>query len=66
MSEYEQTVLMLKGLISELPPVQREACEELADHLRLQIETAGEPVGLLAISLVGAELQLANCEDPAS
>jgi hypothetical protein len=57
MSQEEQTVWIIKGAISELPPELREACEELADHFRRQIEVAGSPVGPMAIALVGAELQ---------
>lgn len=62
MTAEEETVLMIKGVISQLPQVDREACEELADHFRLQMLTAGDPVGSLALALVGAEMQLAQIE----
>jgi len=52
-----ETVLMIKGAISELPADQREACNELADHIRRAVEIAGEPVGSFALALVGAEAQ---------
>lgn len=56
--EYEQqTLLLIKGAISELPADQEEACLELADHIRRAIKLAGEPVGTLALALVGAEAQ---------
>lgn len=50
---------MIKGLISGLPAAEQEACNELAEHMRRQIKSAGEPVGTLAMALVGAEAQLA-------
>lgn len=46
--------------ISELPVAQGEACLELAEFFRMNIKRAGEPVGTLALALVGAELQLKN------
>lgn len=58
MTNEEQTVLMIKGAIAELPLAQQEACNELAEHLRAAIKTAGHPVGTLALALVGAEMQL--------
>lgn len=57
MNEYEQQILMIKGLISELPAAQSEACHELAEHIRRVIKQAGEPVGTLALALVGLEAQ---------
>lgn len=60
MTQEEQTVLMIKGLISELPAAQAEAVKELAEHIRQSCKVAGDPVGQLALSLVGAEMQLAS------
>lgn len=57
MTNEEQTTLMIKGLIASLPAAEQEACLELADHMRRQIAAAGEPVGTLAMALVGAEAQ---------
>lgn len=57
MTQEEQTILIIKGVISELPPAQKEACEELAEHIRQTCKVAGEPVGTLALALVGAEAQ---------
>lgn len=54
----EQTLLIVKGVISELPAVQQEACNELAHHICVQIERAGSPVGPLAMALVGAKMQV--------
>ncbi len=60
MTKDQETILIIKGLISELPAAQQEACEELILHLKSVIRTAGNPVGPLALSLVGAELQAEN------
>ena len=57
MTQEQQTVLLIKGAISELPAAQSEACEELAEHIRQACKVAGEPVGTLALALVGAEVQ---------
>ena len=60
MTHEQETVLLIKGAISELSAAESEAVEELADHIRRVCKTAGDPVGTLAIALVGAEMQEAN------
>jgi hypothetical protein len=55
MTSEQETVLIIKGLISQLSAAEQEACKEVADHLRRVIKQAGEPVGSLALALVGAE-----------
>jgi hypothetical protein len=55
-TEEQETILMIKGAISELPPAQREQCEAMVEHLRRMVKDA-EPVGGLAIALIGAEMQ---------
>jgi len=57
MTREQETVLLCKGIISELPPDQEKACNELAEHLRRVVRQAGNPVGTLAFALVGSELQ---------
>jgi hypothetical protein len=57
MTEAQQNTLMIKGLIASLPADQQEACNELADFIRRNISNAGEPVGTLAMALVGSEAQ---------
>jgi hypothetical protein len=57
MTQEQQTILLIKGAISELPAAQEEACNELAEHIRMSCKVAGEPVGTLALALVGAEAQ---------
>ncbi len=57
MTQEQQTVLLIKGAISELPLAEGEACLELAEHLRRLIASAGPLVGTLALALVGAEEQ---------
>lgn len=57
MSESDrQTILAIKGVISELPPEMREQCYALVEHMRRMVEDAGA-VGPLAVALIGAELQ---------
>lgn len=56
MTEEEQTVLMIKGMIASLPPASREQCEAMVEHLRRMVSDAGDVVGPLSIALVGAEL----------
>jgi hypothetical protein len=46
----------LRRMIGEFPADQEEACIELADWIRRQVEVAGEPVGSMALALVAAEL----------
>lgn len=58
MTPEQQTVLLIKGAISELPAAQVEACNELAEQIRRAIKVTGEPMGTLALALVGAEAQL--------
>lgn len=47
----------VEKIISKLRPYQEEACNELAEHIRLMVKVAGSPVGELAIALVWAELR---------
>ena len=54
----KETLLLIKGLISELPPAQEEACLELAEHISRLCDSAGSPVGPLAVALVGVEMQV--------
>ena len=57
MTKEQETVLVVKGAISELPAAEQEACKELAEHIRRVCRSAGEPVSTLALALVGAEEQ---------
>ena len=56
MTEEQETVLMIKGMIASLPPATQEQCEEMVEHLRRMVSDAGDVVGPMAIALVGAEL----------
>lgn len=58
MTDDELTLAAIKGVISDLPPELREQCDAMIDHLHRMIEDAGDPVGPLAIALIGAEMQL--------
>lgn len=57
MTPEEETILIIKGTIAELPPELAEATNELAEFIRMNVKRAGNPVGTLAIALVGAEMQ---------
>jgi len=57
MTSEQELVYTIKGVIASLPAAEQEACNELADHMRRQLEVAGEPVGTLALALLGAEAQ---------
>lgn len=57
MTNEEQTILLIRGAIASLPAAEQEACNELAEHLRRLLKSAGEPVATLALALVGAEVQ---------
>lgn len=48
--------------IDSLGPMEQEACRELVDFFKMNMKRAGEPVGQLAIALIGAELQLDNAK----
>ncbi len=56
-TQEEMTLLLIKGAIVSLPVAQAEACNELAEHIRRLLRDAGDPVGSLALALVGAERQ---------
>jgi hypothetical protein len=61
--EEKETLRLIQGAISELPAAQYEACLALAEHIRRMLVVAAEPVGPLAVALIGAELQLKNAKD---
>ena len=60
MTPEQETILLIKGAISELPSGQSEACLELYEHIKMLVKQAGSPVGQMAVALVGAELQAEN------
>jgi hypothetical protein len=53
----KQNIKAVQDAIYSLPAAQCEACNELAEHIRSLIKSAGEPVGTLALALVGVEAQ---------
>lgn len=60
MTEEQQTVLLIKGAISELDPSQQSKVTNLAETIRGMIRDAGDAgdlAGPLAIALVGAEMR---------
>ncbi len=57
MSQEEMTVLMIQGLIAQQPEEQRKKAEECVEKLRQFLVEHGD-AGILAFTLVGAELQV--------
>lgn len=55
MTEDQQTLLLIKGAISEMPEEQRTKVAAHADQIRT---ITASPEGLMAFALVGAEKQL--------
>lgn len=55
MNQDQQTLLMIKGAISEMSEEQRALVSTHADQIRA---IASSPEGLMAFVLVGAEKQL--------
>ena len=56
MTNEQETLLMLQGVVAGLSPAENEACKELQEHFRRAIAQAGPIVGRLALAVVGAEL----------
>ena len=53
MTHEQETVLLIKGTISELPEPQRKEVQEAADLIRAIV--AKSDAGAMALALVGAE-----------
>lgn len=64
MSNAEEAVFLIRGLIASLPPGEQEAVKDLAEHIRSNVLRAGPVVGNLALTLVGAEFQAEAGEKP--
>lgn len=56
MTQDEQTLLLIKGAISDLPSDAQEAIREIAENFRRVIKEAPEGYGSIALALVGAEM----------
>lgn len=61
MSQEELTRLGILGLIAELPEMERHKAEECARKIRQLVEEYGD-WGILAVTLIGAELQVKAAE----
>lgn len=60
MTQDEQTLLMFKGLVASLPPEQQRNVELCTAAIRQMMAEYPAGEGMLAVCLVGAELQQAN------
>lgn len=59
MNEAQQALLLIKGLIYDQPEPDRDAIMEWADKFRSMLSEGGDNA-LVALTLIGAELQCAN------
>jgi len=55
MNENQQVVLMIKGVISELPTEQLAKVNNALAEIRALVQTHGD-YGVMAVALIGAEL----------
>ena len=55
MSEQEKNLLLVKGIIHDLPAESQECVNEIAEHIRRVIAQAPKGEGILAFTLVAAE-----------
>lgn len=58
MTEAQQTLLLIKGAMTELPPEDQAAIAVCAESIRELIKAAGDGIGPFALTLVGAEMQV--------
>ena len=56
MTPEQETLLLIKGEITNLTPAQQQQVKDCAAMIRAVIEDGG-PAGVLALALVGAEMQ---------
>ena len=54
MTDEKQVVLMIKGLISELPADEREKFKAAYDEIKAVVAKHGDP-GTIALAMLGAE-----------
>jgi hypothetical protein len=59
MSEHKMMVMVLKGVVSELPEAQRNQVNATVEKLRAVVQGAGD-VGGIALALVGSEAAAAS------
>ena len=60
MTQEEQTVLMAKGLIASLPEDKQQVAQQCIETIRSLLEAHPDGEALLALTLVGAEIQCAS------
>lgn len=61
LEEAEQVVATIRNMIDSLPPMKRMDVYLVAEVIRNLVTAEGEK-GMLALSLIGAELQLQDAE----
>jgi hypothetical protein len=61
MSPEQETVLLIKAEILAMPSEERDACLTLVEEMLNKVKAAGT-VGVLALALIGATMQLETTE----
>ena len=56
MNATTDNIMLLRGMIQSLPDAARQQCMDLAQRITQLVVQAGEPVGSLALAMVGVEL----------
>lgn len=59
----EMTLYALKGVLSELPASDQAAVDKCMTKMRQAMAEAGEPAGLMALGLLGAEMAVAQAKE---
>ena len=62
----EMTLYALKGVLSEMPQSEQSLVDKCMTDIRKAMAEAGEPAGLMALGLVGAEMAGAQAKEAGS
>lgn len=55
MNEMKMKVLLLRGLVTQMPPEDQEKVKEAETRFRAILDETGD-VGIIALSLIGADM----------
>lgn len=58
MDELQQTLLIIRGIISSLPPEEQKICNDLSTKLKSELSSVDYPLATISLALVGAEWEL--------
>jgi hypothetical protein len=65
MTEEEEELVFLTGLIKDLNPAAREAVMELAEHIERALSKIDEPLGRLALRCVVVKVMINRAKEEA-